>query len=357
MLLLLTFLSLGIIFMLIISPLLALRSSGWVAIWARLEVGIIGLVPLIFIWGGLFLRGERCIKYFVVQAFASGLLLFTGLLIFSEPPTYRTGLEVMMVIFLASLLLKIGVFPFHFWVVPVISFIGDLQILYILGPMKVVPLKLTSLVVDLYGGVELVMVVLSVCSMVIGSVIGNRCYSVRGILGASSISHSGWLLISCIYGCLWIYFILYVFSLRQFVVSHLWGYRFLCGLSILRISGLPPFVLFYAKISLLMRILTRGVYLVLFIGVILRLVISLNFYLKYFFLFSLASPTPNVNQYPKGSVILFVFSYCLLGSALTFYSFFYGWVKLQIFDLPTGYLISLCVDYAQQIIKILVPYT
>lgn len=84
--------------------------------WAGVELRFLGLIPLIFSNNKyISLTKESRIKYFCIQAVGRALLFYGGLTSFS-----LMG-NVVVIIFLVSLFIKLGVFPIHFWVPRVVS--------------------------------------------------------------------------------------------------------------------------------------------------------------------------------------------------------------------------------------------
>lgn len=84
----------------------------------------------------LSLRKESAIKYFCVQAIGRGLLLCGGVLLYILPLELGILPEC---IFAFSLVVKLGVFPIHFWVPRVVSGLGWLPMFLMLTWQKVAP--------------------------------------------------------------------------------------------------------------------------------------------------------------------------------------------------------------------------
>jgi len=67
------------------------------------------------------------------------------------------------------------------------------------------------------------------------------------MLGSSSIVHTGWGCIGAVYGGLWTYFFIYCLSFIVLICLFILGEKLLIGFGILRLSGLPPFIIFAGK--------------------------------------------------------------------------------------------------------------
>ena len=84
-----------------------------------LEINRLSFIPLI-IYSQFIMETERALKYFLVQAFGSGLLLFRVFFYIMSCyyPSYRAASLYIMVF---SLIVKLGIVPFHFWLPHVIG--------------------------------------------------------------------------------------------------------------------------------------------------------------------------------------------------------------------------------------------
>lgn len=81
--------------------------------WVAIELSFIGVVGLL--GGSRYDERERLVKYFVVQVIGSSLLMAS--IVFLLRGCFLSLVEV---VFLLGLFLKLGLFPFHFWVPRVI---------------------------------------------------------------------------------------------------------------------------------------------------------------------------------------------------------------------------------------------
>jgi NADH-ubiquinone oxidoreductase chain 2 len=112
------------VLVLLLSVFLIISSPSWLGAWVGLEVNLISFIPLI-LSRGVLTRVERCIKYFLVQAFSSLLLLLSLLLIISADLVGDWFIHLpSRCILIVALLIKLGAAPFHFWFPSVSSGIG-----------------------------------------------------------------------------------------------------------------------------------------------------------------------------------------------------------------------------------------
>lgn len=200
---------------------------------------------------------EARLKYFLIQALGSALIVFSASFILSYPNFIR-------LIILSALILKLGGAPFHFWFPQVINGLMWPQVIILITIQKIGPLFLLCYLLILnYNLIEILLVRL--LSAVIGAVGGINQTSLRKILAFSSINHIGWILSAILIGeaLVGVYFLFYcvirlsvvvLFQLKQiFHFNHLLGINLSSGrkilvfFSLLSLGGLPPFTGFVPK--------------------------------------------------------------------------------------------------------------
>ena len=141
-----------------------------------MEIGIFGLIPLLLIKTA---SKEPVIKYFLIQSLSRALILISGVMFFHYIINFP-------VVFILAIRIKLGFFPGHFWVVRIIENLSWFSNILILGPVKIAPFGFLS-ILENYN----LFLIFSSLRIFVGAIIGlNQC-NVRGILGASSITHSG----------------------------------------------------------------------------------------------------------------------------------------------------------------------
>jgi NADH:ubiquinone oxidoreductase subunit 2 (subunit N) len=129
---------------------------------------------------------ESSIKYFLVQSLARILIFFGGALIFILLINSWLSQNLIFI----RLTIKIGLFPIHFWVIPVLRGLWYPQIGVILIPLKAAPLALINYV-ELNSILINILYFIAVISILGGGLIGNNSSNIRGIVSASSIAHTG----------------------------------------------------------------------------------------------------------------------------------------------------------------------
>lgn len=244
-------------FFLFSGTIITISSSSLFGIWIGLEINLISFIPIIINLENNKKRSESAIKYFLIQAIASAIIIFRSLYfyffngyIFSNTPN---------VIITLALCIKLGIAPFHFWFPEVLEGLNWINSLLILTWQKISPLVILSLF--FYSNV---LIILSLISAIVGAISGINQTSIRKILAFSSISHLGWISrIIYFNSSLWLdYFIIYRFTSLILCLSF-WIYnlnyfsqltlmqnlneKFIIFINLLSLGGLPPLLGFLPK--------------------------------------------------------------------------------------------------------------
>nr|YP_009234193.1 NADH dehydrogenase subunit 2 [Aegista aubryana]AMB49892.1 NADH dehydrogenase subunit 2 [Aegista aubryana] len=272
---------------LLMSLLVGLSTGNSIVMVLSMEISLFTFIFMIYNFK-LTIYSSPSVKYFLSQTVGSMVLL---LYILTQDLLETGFFSTSMVLF--GLSIKLGIFPLHFWVVPTsvqlpFSMIGVLGI-----PMKLLPLMMlfSELQNNILWGLSITILYLGLGSMFMGMFLGIKQRSLRGVLGASSVSHTGWLLFALTSMNILMYFSLYALTL----ICLLWGMSLMdssvCAISLYALSGLPPFPVFFGKIMVLLTLFNLNFPLHFMVFALLSAVLSLIYYLKFMFIFLLSSTT------------------------------------------------------------------
>nr|YP_009434655.1 NADH dehydrogenase subunit 2 [Tectus pyramis]ATF29387.1 NADH dehydrogenase subunit 2 [Tectus pyramis] len=261
------------IFVLLFGTILSLSSLHWLMIWVGLEINLMGFIPIL-VYRGITQESESGMKYFIVQAVGSGMVMAGSLYSFKSALSweilqdggYLLGLSVLV----AGLMMKLGSFPFHFWLPSVMAGMSWFGCLILTTWQKVAPMLLISALMHMWfiGSVwGKIMIIFASLGSLVGGVGGLNQTQLRALLAYSSIGHIGWMLFSSLINesVLKVYFLIYfIISVCVFMV--LWwfeksNYLQLSSLSVgsskifqvclifmlLSLGGMPPFLGFVGK--------------------------------------------------------------------------------------------------------------
>nr|ADG95245.1 NADH dehydrogenase subunit 2 [Polypterus sp. Koliba] len=172
---------------------LTFASSNWLLAWMGLEINTLAIIPLMA-------RHhhpravEAATKYFITQAAAAALLLFTGLFNAWQSGQWLIQDMSMPVSALMTLAIaiKLGVAPMHFWLPEVMQGITLNTGLILATWQKLAPLALLYQISN--NLMPELMIALGLMSTIIGGWGGLNQTQIRKIMAYSSIAHLGWII-------------------------------------------------------------------------------------------------------------------------------------------------------------------
>nr|QYA70367.1 NADH dehydrogenase subunit 2 [Campylorhynchus gularis] len=180
---------------LLLGTTITISSNHWVLAWTGLEINTLAILPLIS--KSHHPRAiEAATKYFLVQASASALVLFS-----SMTNAWHTGQwdisqltdPTSCLILTAALAMKLGLVPFHFWFPEVLQGSPLLTGLLLSTIMKFPPITLLFMTSPSLN--PTLLVTMALLSAALGGWMGLNQTQTRKILAFSSISHLGWMAI------------------------------------------------------------------------------------------------------------------------------------------------------------------
>nr|AIY69323.1 NADH dehydrogenase subunit 2 [Symposiachrus verticalis]AIY69346.1 NADH dehydrogenase subunit 2 [Symposiachrus verticalis] len=184
---------------LILGSTITISSNHWVMAWTGLEINTLAVLPLIS--KSHHPRAiEAATKYFLVQAAASALVLFS-----SMTNAWYTGQwditqlthPTSCLILTAAISMKLGLVPFHFWFPEVLQGSSLTTGLLLSTAMKFPPM--TLLYMTSHSLNPTLLTTMAILSTALGGWMGLNQTQIRKIMAFSSISHLGWMAIIIIY--------------------------------------------------------------------------------------------------------------------------------------------------------------
>lgn len=275
-----------------IGILISISSSSLIGVWIGLEINLLSFIPLMINTNNL-ITTEASLKYFLNQVLASLVLLFLIIFIINNyififfNRIYRHFIRLII----CTILIKLGAAPFHFWLPQVIDRISWINNLVLMTIQKIAPIIILSYIVN-----SSFLVIIVILNIIVRAMRGFNQTSLRKIMAFSSINHIGWIFIGLIFNeTLWLnYFLFYsLFSLAIVIIFKSFNLYFikqtfslkinflqkiLIFCSFLSLGGLPPFLGFFPKWTIIQFLVEFNVPLLTII-VICSLII-LYFYLR-----------------------------------------------------------------------------
>nr|UFZ12969.1 NADH dehydrogenase subunit 2 [Protohermes dichrous] len=282
------------LFCLIGGTLISISSNSWFGAWMGLEINLLCFIPLMSNSNNM-ISNESALKYFLAQALASSVLLFSilvsslmnGSVFFSEISS------ISQIMLMSALLLKLGAAPFHFWFPSVMEGLDWINGLILMTWQKIAPLVLLT-----YNYNPFFMNLIVIFCLFTGAIGGLNQTNLRSLMAFSSINHLGWILSSMMISesLGTIYFLFYIF-LSFMIVSIFLNFKvysfiqinsilnnspmnkFILFSNLLSMGGLPPFLGFFPKLLVIQNLIFSNSLFLIFCMVMSAL-ITLFFYIR-----------------------------------------------------------------------------
>ncbi|OGA24718.1 MAG: NADH-quinone oxidoreductase subunit N [Betaproteobacteria bacterium RIFCSPLOWO2_02_FULL_67_26] len=326
-----------------------ISASHLLTLYLGLELLSLSLYSMVALQRDSPVATEAAMKYFVLGALASGMLLYGMSMLYGATGTlgiaqladtifYGGARDVVLVFALvfivAGLGFKIGAVPFHMWVPDVYHGAPTAVTLFIGSAPKLAAFAfIMRLLVQGLGAEQLVgewqqmLIVMAVLSLAIGNVTAIAQTNLKRMLAYSTIGHMGYLLLGILsgnltgYGAGMFYVVVYVLmnlgtfgmilllSRSGFEAENLedfkglnqrspW-YAFLMLLLMFSMAGVPPTVGFYAKLTVLQAVINAG-YVWLAVVAVLFSLVGAFYYLRLVRLMYFDAPADTAPIAPRG---------------------------------------------------------
>lgn len=354
-----------------------ISANHLLTLYLGLELLSLSLYAMVALQRDSAVATEAAMKYFVLGALASGMLLYGMSMLYGATGnleitrladtilnlTARDVVLVFALVFIvAGLGFKLGAVPFHMWVPDVYHGAPTAVTIFIGSAPKLAAFAfIMRLLVQGLGAEQLVvewqqmLIVMAVLSLAIGNITAIAQTNLKRMLAYSTIGHMGFLLLGILSGDLagysagMFYVIVYVLmnlgsfgmilllSRSGFEAENLedfkglnsrdpW-YAFLMLLLMFSMAGIPPTVGFYAKLTVLQAVINAGFVWLAVVAVLFSL-IGAFYYLRLVKLMYFDSPTDSTPISPRGDVRLLISANGLL---------------MLFFGILPGPLMSLCI--------------
>nr|ABD64001.1 NADH dehydrogenase subunit 2 [Calyptocichla serina] len=299
---------------LLLGTTITISSNHWITAWAGLEINTLAILPLIS--KSHHPRAiEAATKYFLTQATASSLVLFS-----SMTNAWCTGQwditqmthPISCLILTSAIAMKLGLVPFHFWFPEVLQGSPLTTGLLLSTVMKLPPI--TLLYMTSHSLNPTLLTCMAILSTALGGWMGLNQTQIRKILAFSSISHLGWMAIIISYDpkLTMLNFYLYTLmtatvflTLNSIKVSKLstlmttWtktpALSAMLLLTLLSLAGLPPLTGFLPKWLIIQELTKQGM-IPAAITISLLSLLGLFFYLRLAYCATITLPPHTTNH-------------------------------------------------------------
>jgi len=338
----------------LIGTMIMISANSLLMLYLGIELLSLSLYALIGFNKKSSLSSEAAIKYYVLGAMSSGILLFgisliygfTGSITYDDIASQLINIDMNSVDYIAiifgiifitaSLCFKFGAAPFHMWVPDIYqgSLISTTMLLSTLPKIAVfiVFLKLYFIPFILLKEVwSDILIFVGMLSIVIGSLFALTQENIKRLLAYSAISNIGFIILSLglisvdgIHASLYYTVVYSLTALASFgIITHITSnsngiekitdiaglakthpyFAFLILITMLSSAGIPPLIGFHAKLMVIKALISSS-YIILSIIVVMMTVVSAYYYLKVIKTIYFDNREDLISTYSNGSVVL-----------------------------------------------------
>nr|YP_009417629.1 NADH dehydrogenase subunit 2 [Japanagallia spinosa]ARX63979.1 NADH dehydrogenase subunit 2 [Japanagallia spinosa] len=243
----------------IMGTMMSMSANNWLIIWTGLEISIMSIMPMIS--NSNFLSSEASVKYFMIQSISSSMMMLGVLLLL-----INSKIDYQMIL-TSSMMLKMGIAPFHNWILEMIESVELMIMFLLLTLMKIAPLNMISYLMFKTN-------LFIFMSLLIGSLLGLSQTSLRKMMCYSSIFNLGFILASISLNSIWwFYMIMYslmlvmiLFLMNKMKINYISqlslnenksSLKMNIWLAMLSMGGMPPMMGFMMKLMIIQMMMTN----------------------------------------------------------------------------------------------------
>nr|AFI23461.1 NADH dehydrogenase subunit 2 [Hypselosoma matsumurae] len=265
---------------------ITMSSNNWFSMWMGMEINLMGFLPLMLEEKNS-LSPEAIMIYFLIQSLMS--ILFMMIILISSISIMSTLFmdKFTKMIVTTSMLMKMGVPPFHFWFLMIMNKIEWKMCIMLMTIQKLNPLIILSSII--YQEKYLILI-MSMMSTIVGAIGGMNQSSLKMIMAYSSINHSGWMM-SCLLfnNQLWLmYMIIYAMMitpifmymnynslnfLMQLMMNSKIKENMVFSMSMMSMGGMPPMLGFINKMIVIQEMMKNGMIMIMLIMIMMSVII------------------------------------------------------------------------------------
>lgn len=311
----------------VLGMMILVSAHNFLTIYLGLELLSLCMYAMVAMQRDSIHASEAAMKYFVLGAIASGMLLYGMSILYGVTGTLDLALlnerlpdvtdkillSFGMVFLIVGIAFKLGAVPFHMWVPDVYQGSPTAVTIYLAAAPKLAAFAmLMRLLVDgmatLQAQWQDILILLAIASMAIGNIVAIAQANLKRMLAYSAISHVGYLLLGVLtgtaagYAASMFYALVYVLmtlgafgmiilmSRQGFEADRLEDFKglnerspwfaFIMLIIMFSMAGVPPFLGFWAKLSVLQALVASTGLIWLAITAVVFSIIGAFYYLR-----------------------------------------------------------------------------
>jgi len=309
----------------VLGMMVMVSAGNFLTVYLGLELLSLSMYAMIAMQRDSIVASEAAMKYFILGAIASGILLYGMSMVYGVTGSLdlaiinkavsgadRVVMSFGLVFIILGVAFKLGAVPFHMWMPDVYHGSPTSVTLFIASAPKIAAFAMMyRLLVDGLAGMQtdwqMILSILAVLSMLLGNIIAIAQTNIKRMFAYSTISHVGFILMGVIagtqagYGSSMFYAIVYalmsvggfgmivLLSRAGFEAENIEDFKglnhkspwfaFIMMAMMFSMAGVPPFLGFWAKIAVLQEAVNSGFIWLAIVGVV-GSVIGAFYYLR-----------------------------------------------------------------------------
>ena len=310
----------------VLGMMILVSAHNFLTVYLGLELLSLSMYAMVALHRDSKVASEAAMKYFVLGAIASGMLLYGMSLLYGVSGTLDIGefsnyvanqkptvvMSLGMILVIVGVAFKLGAVPFHMWVPDIYHGAPTAVTLFIGSAPKIAAFAMAMrLIAEAMGGLhaewQSVLIIMAILSMGVGNIFAIAQGNIKRMLAYSTISHIGFLLLGILagtpegYSSAMFYTIVYtIMSAGGFGMILLMSrdgfeadkiddykglnerspwYAFLMLILMFSMAGVPPTIGFYAKLSVLKSVVNAELVWLAVVAVIFS-IIGVFYYLR-----------------------------------------------------------------------------
>jgi len=309
----------------VIGMMVMVSAGNFLTVYLGLELLSLSMYAMIAMQRDSIVASEAAMKYFILGAIASGMLLYGMSMVYGVTGSLdlatinkavssadRVVMSFGLVFIILGVAFKLGAVPFHMWMPDVYHGSPTSVTLYIASAPKIAAFAmmyrlLVDGLADMHADWQMILIILSVLSMLLGNIIAIAQTNLKRMLAYSTISHVGFIIMGVVtgtqagYGAAMFYAIVYaimsvgafgmivLLSRAGFEAENIEDFKglnqkspwfaFVMMAIMFSMAGVPPFLGFWAKIAVLQEAVNSGLVWFAVVGVVAS-VIGAFYYLR-----------------------------------------------------------------------------
>nr|YP_009306850.1 NADH dehydrogenase subunit 2 [Histiostoma blomquisti]AOR08482.1 NADH dehydrogenase subunit 2 [Histiostoma blomquisti] len=241
---------------------MGMMSATWTTVWLMMEVNTMAMCYMLSVdSNNKKMKNMNSMKYFLVQMLASS---FIAIMVSQQMTNNSTELLLVM-----SLLIKMGAWPFHYWLMSMMSTIKleNKSTLLLMTWQKILPSSILS-VMTLDTKTKMMVLTLSLMSLML-PLVKMKHMKNSMMMALSSLHNNSWILISAIISFKTLIIMLILYSSAMMMTMNTLSKKsnsmmnsipmMLSSLAMMaNLSGMPPMSMFWMKIMVIMESIQKS---------------------------------------------------------------------------------------------------